>query len=236
MTLSQFLINTRRQHPEAGGSFNELIHQIALACKAISRQIAKGALTGMHGEAGGDTNVQGEVVKKLDVVSNDIMLACTGSCEGLAGLVSEEMDNFASVHKKGKYLILFDPLDGSSNIDINGTVGTIFSVLRKPNSTTKLKIEDFLQPGNKQLAAGYALYGPSTMLVLTLGDGVHGFTLDAELGEFILTHPDMKLPHRASVFAINASNRRFWEAPVKRYVEECLAGKSGPRGRDFNMS
>ena len=234
-TFPQYLINTRRQHPEADGSFNELLHQISLAAKAIARKIARGALAGLHGEAGTGANVQGEVQKKLDVVANDILLDCARDCEGLAALVSEEIDSFVPIHPQGKYLLACDPLDGSANIDINSAVGTIFSVLRRPDMAAPLSEADFLQPGRDQLAAGYVLYGPTTMLVISMGNGVHGFTLDPDLGEFILTHPDMMLPHRASVFAINASNRRFWEEPVKRYVEECLAGRAGPRGRDFNM-
>jgi fructose-1,6-bisphosphatase len=153
--------------------------------------------------------------------------------------VSEEMDQPYQIppeYPRGKYLLAFDPLDGSSNIDINAPVGSIFSVLKAPHGaqfqpTTK----DFLQPGSQQLCAGYAIYGTTTMLVFTIGRGVHGFTLDRGFGEFILTHPDMMIPQEASEFAINASNERFWEPPVKRYVVECLAGSGGPRGKDFNM-
>jgi fructose-1,6-bisphosphatase I/sedoheptulose-1,7-bisphosphatase len=153
-------------------------------------------------------------------------------------MASEEMDlpyQIPARYPRGKYLLVFDPLDGSSNIDVNMTVGSIFSVLRGPDTGADVTEADFLQPGAKQVAAGYALYGPTTMLVLTVGDGVNGFTLDPNLGEFMLTHPHIQVPADTQEFAINASNSRFWESPVKRYVDECLAGKTGPRGKDFNM-
>jgi fructose-1,6-bisphosphatase I/sedoheptulose-1,7-bisphosphatase len=153
-------------------------------------------------------------------------------------MASEEMDlpyQIPSQYPRGKYLLVFDPLDGSSNIDVNVSVGSIFSILRGPDSGADVGEKDFLQAGASQVAAGYALYGPTTMLVLTVGDGVNGFTLDPNLGEFMLTHPHMRIPEDTQEFAINASNSRFWEAPVKRYVDECLAGKTGPRGKDFNM-
>jgi fructose-1,6-bisphosphatase I/sedoheptulose-1,7-bisphosphatase len=160
----------------------------------------------------------------------------------LAGMASEEMDEPYQIPETlqlGKYMLVFDPLDGSSNIDGNVTVGSIFSVLRAPqaviDSGRDVVAADFYQPGTQQLAAGYALYGPTTMLVLTVGNGVAGFTLDPNLGQFMLTHPDIQIPVDTHEFAINASNARFWEAPVKRYVDECLAGKPGPRAKDFNM-
>jgi len=156
----------------------------------------------------------------------------------LAAMASEEMDDVYSIpaqYPRGKYLLLFDPLDGSSNIDVNVSVGTIFSILRCPAGVTNPLVRDFLQPGTTQVCAGYALYGPSTMLVLTLGRGVNGFTLDRDIGEFMLTHPDIQIPLDTEEFAINASNERFWEQPVQRYVEECLAGKDDPRAKNFNM-
>jgi fructose-1,6-bisphosphatase I len=131
--------------------------------------------------------------------------------------------------------MVFDPLDGSSNIDVNISIGTIFSILRCPDGVTEPTEQDFLQPGTKQVCAGFALYGPTTMMVLTTGNGVNGFTLDRNVGEFVLTHPNMTIPEDTSEFAVNASNMRFWEQPVKRYIDECLAGKTGPRARDFNM-
>lgn len=253
-TLTQFLIEERRRYPSAGGDFNSLILNVALACKRISRAVALGELGGMLGNAGGadgtsSINVQGETQKQLDVLSNDAFLHTTEWGGQLAGMVSEEMKQPYQIpdqFPKGKYLLLFDPLDGSSNIDVNVAVGSIFSVLRAPDrkrvasdksgkSGAKVNEQDFLQPGSSQVAAGYAIYGPSTMLVLTVGNGVNGFTLDPLLGEFMLTHPQMQIPPDTNEFAINASNSRFWEAPITRYVDECLAGASGVRGKDFNM-
>jgi fructose-1,6-bisphosphatase I / sedoheptulose-1,7-bisphosphatase len=241
-TLTQFLIEERRRFPAASGDFNALILDVALACKAIARAVAFGELGGVMGnhasEAGGSVNVQGETQKKLDVLSNDVFIKRTEWAGNLAGMASEEMDlpyQIPGQYPRGKYLLVFDPLDGSSNIDVNVSVGSIFSVLRGPTNARDVTEEDFLQAGAKQVAAGYALYGPTTMLVLTVGDGVNGFTLDPTLGEFMLTHPKMQIPADTNEFAINASNARFWEAPVKRYVDECLAGKPGSRGKDFNM-
>ncbi|MDP2093324.1 MAG: class 1 fructose-bisphosphatase [Hydrogenophaga sp.] len=246
-TLTQFLIEERRRFPSASGDFNALILDVALACKAIARAVAFGELGGMLGnhdaEAGGaSVNVQGETQKKLDVISNDMFISANNWGGHLAGMGSEEMDEPYQIpgqYPRGKYLLVFDPLDGSSNIDVNVSVGSIFSILRAPqaviDSGRDITAEDFFQPGAQQLAAGYALYGPTTMLVLTVGDGVNGFTLDPNLGEFKLTHHNIQIPHDTQEFAINASNSRFWEAPVKRYVDECLAGKPGPRGKDFNM-
>jgi fructose-1,6-bisphosphatase I/sedoheptulose-1,7-bisphosphatase len=245
-TLTQFLIEERRRFPSASGDFNALILDVALACKGIAKAVAYGELAGMMGnhaaEEGGSVNVQGETQKKLDVLSNDVFMQRTEWSGNLAGMASEEMDAPYQIPKqypRGNYLIVFDPLDGSSNIDVNVSVGSIFSILRAPqeviDSGRDVVDADFYQPGSKQVAAGYALYGPTTMLVLTVGDGVNGFTLDPNLGEFMLTHPKLSIPEDTQEFAINASNARFWEAPVKRYVDECLAGKTGARAKDFNM-
>ncbi len=243
-TLTQYLIEQRRRFPEASGDFNALILDVAMACKAIARAVAFGALGDVLGnhaaEAGGaSVNVQGETQKKLDVLSNDYFLRITEWGGHLAGMASEEMEapyQIPAPHARGKYLLVFDPLDGSSNIDVNVSVGSIFSVLRAPQAEGREVTEaDFLQAGTQQVAAGYALYGPTTMLVLTVGNGVAGFTLDPNLGEFMLTHPELTVPADTQEFAINASNSRFWEAPVKRYVDECLAGRTGPRAKDFNM-
>jgi fructose-1,6-bisphosphatase I / sedoheptulose-1,7-bisphosphatase len=243
-TLTQYLIDQRRRFPQASGDFNALILDVALACKAIARAVAVGELGGMLGKhaAGGAAavNVQGEQQMRLDVLSNDVFLRLNEWGGQLAGMASEEMEQPYPIPQqfpRGKYLLLFDPLDGSSNIDVNVAVGSIFSVLRAPDDVAarELTERDFLQPGARQVAAGYAIYGPATMLVLTVGNGVAGFTLDPALGEFMLTHPDLKVPAQTKEFAINASNSRFWEAPVKRYVDECLAGRDGPRGKDFNM-
>jgi fructose-1,6-bisphosphatase I/sedoheptulose-1,7-bisphosphatase len=244
-TLTQYLIEQRRRFPTASGDFNALVLDVALACKAIARTVAFGDLGGMIGSPEAVTttvNVQGEEQKRLDVISNDYFMQMTEWGGHLAGMASEEMDHpyqIPATIPRGKYLLVFDPLDGSSNIDVNVTVGSIFSILRAPqeviDSGRDVVEADFLQPGTQQMAAGYALYGPTTMLVLTVGQGVAGFTLDPNLGQFMLTHPNLRVPEDTHEFAINASNSRFWEAPIKRYVDECLAGKTGPRGKDFNM-
>jgi fructose-1,6-bisphosphatase I len=236
-TLTQFIIEEQRRIPGATGDFTSLLNDVVTACKKIACAVNRGGLIGILGSA--DTeNVQGETQKKLDIISNDVMVNSLEWTGHLAGMASEEMDDplpIPAQYPKGKYLILFDPLDGSSNIDVNVSVGTIFSILRAPEGCENPSIDDFLQPGTKQVCAGYAVYGPATMLVLTSGHGVNGFTLDRSIGEFILSHPDMTIPEDTSEFAINMSNQRFWEAPVKRYVDECIAGTEGPRGRDFNM-
>ncbi len=247
-TLTQYLIEQRRRFPGASGELNALILDVSIACKAIARSVAFGALGDPStrdiavANPGGDTNVQGEVQILLDVVSNEFFIRTTEWSGNLAGHASEEMDVVRQIPQgfpRGKYLLVFDPLDGSSNIDVNVSVGSIFSILRLPDHEAQpgrdVTEADFLQPGTQQVAAGYAIYGPTTMLVLTVGDGVVGFTLDPNLGEFKLTHPQITVPADTQEFAINSSNSRFWEEPVKRYVDECLAGKPGPRGKDFNM-
>ncbi|MBM3366795.1 MAG: class 1 fructose-bisphosphatase [Betaproteobacteria bacterium] len=239
-TLTQFLIE-RERASRINADLRLLIETIARACKAISVRVNKGSLAG-GGASLGVQNVQGETQKALDVLSNEILLEANEWGGNLAALASEEMENPSPIpthYPRGEYLLLFDPLDGSSNIDVNVSVGTIFSVLRCPHGADGKPREPdeqaFLQPGNKQVAAGFAVYGPTTILVVTVGDGSHGFTLDRETFSFGLTHPDIRIPEETSEFAINASNMRRWEAPVKRYIDECLAGKDGPRGRDFNM-
>jgi fructose-1,6-bisphosphatase I len=239
ITLSRYLIEqTRSNNTPADLRF--LIEVVARACKEISHTVSKGALGGVLGSMGTE-NIQGEIQKKLDVLSNDILLEANEWGGHLAGMASEEMDNAYQIpgkYPKGAYLLVFDPLDGSSNIDVNVSVGTIFSVLRCPDRNGDegdLGEEAFLQPGTEQVAAGYAVYGPQTMLMLTLGNGVKGFTLDRELGSFILTHDDIQVPAQTKEFAINMSNQRHWDAPVSRYVGELLAGKAGPLGKDYNM-
>jgi fructose-1,6-bisphosphatase I / sedoheptulose-1,7-bisphosphatase len=234
-TLSKFLI---QQLTGISGAqdLGALLVDVAAAVKAISAMTAKGALGGYLGEHGGK-NVQGEVQQKLDVLAHEVMVR---SCEWgglLAGMLSEELEEPYPVpleYARGRYLLVFDPLDGSSNTDVNVSVGTIFSVLRHESGEAPAAA-DYLQPGLRQVAAGYAIYGPATMLVISVGKGTHGFTLDREIGNFILTHPDLQIPADTSEFAINTSNARFWEPPVHRYVTECQAGKSGTRSRDFNM-
>lgn len=237
-SLSRFLIEQQREAGALPPDLRHLIETIARACKAISHSVNKGALAGILGEAG-TGNVQGEAQKKLDVIANDVLLEANEWGGNLAAMASEEMELPYSIPDglpRGRYLLLFDPLDGSSNIDVNISVGTIFSVLECPESVTGHPTEtDFLQPGTRQVAAGYTVYGPQTMLVLTFGNGVYGFTLDREQGGFVLTHPQMKVPAATGEFAINMSNMRHWEAPVKRYVDELLAGKTGPLNKDYNM-
>ncbi|MDO8413803.1 MAG: class 1 fructose-bisphosphatase [Gallionellaceae bacterium] len=236
--LVQFIIEEQRHIPGASGNFTGLLSDVITACKIIAHDVHKGALIGVLGSAGSE-NIQGETQKKLDVITNEIFIRSTEWGGHLAAMASEEMEDIYPIpgqYPKGKYLLVFDPLDGSSNIDVNISVGTIFSILRAPEGIANPTATDFLQPGTKQVCAGYALYGPSTMLVLTTGNGVNGFTLDSDIGEFILTHPDMCIPPDTQEFAINTSNQRFWEEPVQRYVEECVQGKSsGGREKNFNM-
>ena len=237
ISLTRHLIEEQRAKAQISPELRLLIEVVARACKTIAIAVGKGDLGGVLGDAG-TGNIQGEAQKKLDVLSNEILLEANEWGGHLAGLASEEMDHphpIPGQYPKGGYLLLFDPLDGSSNIDVNVSVGTIFSVLRCPEGFTGAEDEAFLQPGTKQVAAGYCVYGPSTILVLTLGDGTHAFTLDRELGSFRMTKRDLQIPADTGEFSINASNARHWEAPVKRYVDEMLEGKGGPRGRDFNM-
>ena len=236
ISLTRYLIEEQRAD-RIGPDLRLLIEVVARACKSISVAVGKGALGGVLGDAG-TGNVQGEAQKKLDVLSNEILLEANAWGGHLAGLASEEMEHsqpIPDVYPRGNYLLLFDPLDGSSNIDVNVSVGTIFSVLRCPEGVTSPVDADFLQPGTTQVAAGYCVYGPSTVLVLTVGHGTHFFTLDRELGSFVLTERDVRIPQETQEFAINASNQRHWEAPVQRYVADLLAGRQGPRGKDFNM-
>ena len=236
VSLTQFIIEQQRGLPDASGTFSMLLNNIVTACKEISHLVNRGNLVGVLGSAESE-NVQGEVQKKLDIITNDIMVNALNWTGHLAGMASEEVDDIIAIpaqYPKGKYLALFDPLDGSSNIDVNLAVGTIFSILRCREGVDPAE-EDFLRKGSEQICAGFVLYGPSTMMVLTTGHGVNGFTLDQDIGEFILTHPNMKIPEETSEFAINMSNQRFWEPPVQRYIDECVQGSEGPRGKNFNM-
>jgi fructose-1,6-bisphosphatase I len=236
ISLTRFLI--QEQHAgHINADLRLLIEVVARACKSISTAIGKGELGGVLGDAGSG-NIQGEAQKKLDVLSNEILLEANEWGGHLAGLASEEMEHSHPIpisYPKGNYLLLFDPLDGSSNIDVNITVGTIFSVLRCPDGITEPQDQHFLQPGREQVCAGYASYGPSTMLVLTIGRGTHGFTLDREQGSFMMTKRDMKIPVETKEFSVNVSNQRFWETPMQNYVADMLKGKEGPRAKDFNM-
>ena len=237
VSLTQFLIGEQRAG-HVSPDLRLLLEVVARAVKAIGVTVSKGALAGALGEAGTE-NVQGEAQKKLDVIANEILLQANEWGGHLAAMAADEVETVHQIpfdYPKGGYLLLFDPLDGSSNIDINVTVGTIFSVLRNPQERDKdPSEEDFLQPGREQVAAGYAIYGPSTQLVLTVGNGVHAFTLDREMGGFLYTHPFMTVPEETREYAINASNIRYWEPPVRRYIGELQQGRDGPRGADFNM-
>jgi fructose-1,6-bisphosphatase I len=237
VTLTQYLIEQQRQYGKVSPELRLLIEVIARACKAISHAVSKGPLAGI-GDSMGLDNVQGEAQKKLDVIANSVLVEANEWGGQLAAMVSEEMAEPYQIpnrYPKGEFLLLYDPLDGSSNLDVNIAVGTIFSVLRCPSECDDADARAFLQPGSQQVAAGFALYGAATILVLTVGNGVVGFTLDRELGSFVLTDEKIMIPPDTQEFAINASNARNWGAPVKRYIDECLAGKAGERGKDFNM-
>jgi len=225
ITLTQFVNEEQRHVPGATGDFAGLINDIAIASKQISSQVGRGALLA----TGKDLN------RKLESAANDIMMQAAMATGHLAAIASEDMEGITHARSRGKYLLTFDPLNGSGNLDINFQTGTIFSILRAPDPKRKAKEEDFLQPGKDILCAGLVQYGASTRMILTTGLGVNGFTLDREIGEYVLTHPKISIPAEASTFAINASNEKYWEPPVKRYVQECMQGKDGPRGKDFGM-
>ena len=238
-SLTQYLVEQQRAEQALEPEVRLLIEVVSRACKTISHAVSKGALGGVLGSLESE-NVQGEVQKKLDVMSNEVLLEANEWGGHLAAMASEEMETIHLIpnrYPKGEFLLLFDPLDGSSNIDVNVSIGTIFSVLRAPPEASGREVteQDFLQKGMTQVCAGYAVYGPQTMLILTIGRGVVGFTLDREMGSWILTHDNMTIPEDTKEFAINMSNMRHWAPPMRRYIDECLAGKTGPRGKDFNM-
>lgn len=237
ISLTRYLIEQQRLEGHIPPELRLLLEVVARACKRISQAVNKGALGGVLGTAGSE-NVQGEVQKKLDIIANEVLIDANEWGGHLAAMASEEMDSIYLVpnrYPQGEYLLLFDPLDGSSNIDVNVSIGTIFSVLKKPEGDHGVEENDFLQAGNKQVAAGYCVYGPQTTLVLTVGDGVAMFTLDREQGSFVLTEENVQIPQDTQEFAINMSNMRHWDEPVKRYIDECLEGKEGTRGKNFNM-
>ncbi|HEX8887023.1 MAG TPA: class 1 fructose-bisphosphatase [Noviherbaspirillum sp.] len=239
ISLTQHLIEEQRLHNTIPAELRLLIEVVARACKTISHAVGKGALGEVLGTSDAESeNVQGEIQKKLDIISNDILLQANEWGGHLAAMASEEMETIHPIPNRypmGEYLLLFDPLDGSSNIDVNVSIGTIFSVLKAPHGMTVPTEDAFLQPGSQQVAAGYAVYGPQTVLVLTTGNGVQSFTLDREMGSWVMTQKEAKIPEDTKEYAINASNARHWYPPVKRYVDEMQAGKTGPRGKDFNM-
>ena len=235
-SLTRYLVEQQREGGLIPGQLRLLLEVVARACKRISQAVNKGALGEVMGSAGSE-NVQGEMQKKLDIIANEVLIEANEWGGHLAAMASEEMEGIYVVpnrYPQGEYLLMFDPLDGSSNIEVNVSIGTIFSVLVKPEGAG-VSEQDFLQAGAKQVAAGYCVYGPQTTLVLTVGAGVVMFTLDREQGSFILTEENVQIPHDTKEFAINMSNMRHWDTPVKRYVDECLQGVEGPRGKDFNM-
>jgi fructose-1,6-bisphosphatase I len=236
-SVNQFIVEEQRSHPDSTGDLTGLLSDVVSACKKISHLVSRSNIIGLGGYADSE-NVQGETQKKLDIITNEVMvdhLKWTGHLAAMASEEIEEIIQIPSKFPKGKYLICFDPLDGSSNIDINLSVGTIFSILRCPNDCKNPTLKDFMQKGTEQVCAGFTVYGPATMLILTTGNGVNGFTLDSDVGEFILTHPNMRIPKDTAEFAINMSNQRFWEAPIQKYVDECIKGTEGEREKNFNM-
>ena len=237
ISLTRYLVEQQHNEGHIPAQLRLLLEVVARACKSISQAVNKGALGNVLGTADSE-NVQGEVQKKLDIIANEVLIEANEWGGHLAAMASEEMEGIYLVpnrYPQGEYLLLFDPLDGSSNIDVNVSIGTIFSVLRKADDDRGVEESDFLQAGRQQVAAGYCVYGPQTTLVLTVGDGVAMFTLDREQGSFVLIEENVQIPEDTKEFAINMSNMRHWDAPVKRYIDECLAGKEGPRGKDFNM-
>lgn len=238
VTLSQFVAEHVSNNGNSADAeqLGQLVNDVALACIKLAALVRQGELAGVLGAAGAE-NVQGEQQKKLDVIANDVFIEMTERTGTVAGLASEEMDHHYPIpqeFERGNYLLTFDPLDGSSNIDVNGATGTIFSITQH-NSNASPTDNDFLQPGRSQVCAGYCLYSSASMLVLTFGNGVGGFTLDANRNEFVLSHPNMSIPAATSEFAINAAYAEHWQEPVKRYIAECVAGKGGPLGKAFNM-
>ena len=232
--FKQYLVSAKPKGAAIPAGLQELLLAVVNTCSTLSHEVAQGALIGLLGSAGSG-NIQGEVQQKLDIIANDQLIEGVKNCKSLAGLASEEMELPVPVQGTGDYLLLFDPLDGSSNIDVNVSIGTIFSILQKQNPTAPLQTSDFLLSGRHQAAAGYVVYGPQTTMALTLGDGVVMFTLNKETGEFILINDDVTIAPTTKEFAINMSNMRHWADPVRRYVEECLAGTTGNRDKDFNM-
>jgi len=232
--FKQYLASANPKGVAVPAGLQDLLSDVVSTCSTLSHEVAQGALIGLLGSAG-TGNVQGEVQQKLDIIANDLLIEGVKGCKSLAGLASEEMELPVPVQGTGDYLLLFDPLDGSSNIDVNVSIGTIFSILKKLDPQAPLQTADFLLSGRHQVAAGYVVYGPQTTMALTLGDGVVMFTLNKVTSEFLLIKDAVTISHSTKEFAINMSNMRHWADPVRRYVEECLAGEGGAREKDFNM-
>jgi len=236
-SLKQYLVEQQRAGQNIDNDFIGLMDNIVVACKQIHDGINHGALFGVLGSAESE-NVQGETQKKLDILSNEYFIKATewgGQLGGMASEEEEDIYNIPAEYPKGKYLMYFDPLDGSSNIDVNITVGSIFSIVCGPEGKSDLSMDDFLIKGTEQVCGGFVLYGPSTMMVMTIGNGVVGFTLDPGTGEFLMTQESIVIPDDTQEFSVNMSNMRFWEPPVQKYIQECLDGTSGARDKDFNM-
>ncbi|MDX1395202.1 MAG: class 1 fructose-bisphosphatase [Gemmatimonadota bacterium] len=229
VTVEHFIAEQEREHPEATGAFTDILLQLSLAAKIISKAVNKAGLVDILGKTG-EENVHGEEVKKLDEYANDVLVRILTRCGSLSALASEEAESMMTIpepYETGPYVIAFDPLDGSSNIDVNISVGTIFSIHRKRSSGRDASVEDLLQPGRDQCAAGYVLYGSSTMLVFTTGAGVHGFTLDPSIGEFLLSHPNMKIPSPGKrIYSVNEGNTQSWTEEQKRLVRR-FRGEDG---------
>lgn len=237
-TLSSFIINEQRKlGGSAGGTFTGLLNDITIACKGIANLVNRGDLAGVLGATESE-NAMGDIQKKMDLIADQMFIDAlenNGHCAGMASEEQDEVLNIPEGKQRGHYLVTFDPLDGSSNMDINMDVGAIFSILQAPEGIINPTAEHFSRPGTEQVAAGYCLYGPSTMMVLTTGNGVNGFTMCSSIGEFILTHPNMAIPEDTAEYAINASNQRFWEKPVQDYIADCVQGEEGPLGKRYNM-
>ena len=231
VTLNRFILEQQQAHPEATGEFSILLAQIGLGAKFVASEMNQGALAGVLG-ATDAVNVQGEVVKKLDALANDTFVEVFRYIELVSTVGSEEMETPMHVSAQGQggqYVVLVDPLDGSSNIDSNGTVGSIFSIRRRHASDGEIEESDLLRPGSEQVAAGYVLYGPSTMLVYTTGEGTHGFTLDTGIGEFLLTHPDIRIPDPGRYYSANEARYERWEPAVRTFVDELRNGAYSSR-------
>ena len=238
ITANRFIHEEQRQFPQATGEFSEILTQIALAAKIVSREVNRAGLVDVLGEVG-DMNVQGEEVQKLDVYANDQFIRALSDDCFISVIASEENEDLIhtdadNVHRPGKYAVSIDPLDGSSNIDVNVSIGTIFSIHRRVSDGTQGQSDDVLQCGTQQLAAGYVLYGSSTMLVYTVGRGVHGFTLDPSVGEFLLSHPQIRMPQAGKYYSVNEGNFPYWEESTREWVK-ALKGTDNPRKEPYSL-
>ncbi len=230
-TLREHVLNGMHAAPGATGEFTSLINHLSLAIRIINSRVRQAGLAGLLGYTG-ETNVQGEAVQKLDVYANDVLLNVLERSGHCAIIGSEEMDEPVFARHPSKYVALFDPLDGSSNIDTNGTIGTIFSILRRKVTSARPSLEEALRPGYEIAAAGYALYGPSTLFVLSTGQGVHGFTLDPSIGEFFLSHANLRCPSKGTTYSANGGNRARWSDATRRWAEY-LKASDAATGRPY---